>query len=105
MGDDILRMSTEEIVSRTRLLDNDVKVIMMTSSGFHISSNLSLSQVMKSETARISHEQQSMKDKIKVINKLIKFMKSFEILIMQENTEKIKVFKVLPYLVSNVVEV
>lgn len=41
---------------------------------------------MKSESARISHEQQTMKEKIK------------------ENSEKIKVFKVLPYLVSNVVE-
>ena len=42
---------------------------------------------MKSEVSRISHEQNTMKDKVK------------------ENTDKIKVFKVLPYLVSNVVEV
>lgn len=42
---------------------------------------------MKSETSRISHEQSTMKEKIK------------------ENADKIKVFKVLPYLVSNVVEV
>ena len=42
---------------------------------------------MKNETSRISSEQTSMKEKIK------------------ENTDKIKVFKVLPYLVSNVVEV
>ncbi|XP_003386739.1 PREDICTED: 26S protease regulatory subunit 6A-B [Amphimedon queenslandica] len=67
LGDDVLRMGVEEIISRARLLDNDVKI-------------------MKSEIARISHEQQSMKEKIK------------------ENNEKIKVFKVLPYLVSNVVE-
>ena len=26
IGDDILRMSTQEIESRTRLLDNDIKV-------------------------------------------------------------------------------
>ena len=44
-------------------------------------------QIMKSETSRISHEQSTMKEKIK------------------ENADKIKVFKVLPYLVSNVVEV
>jgi 26S proteasome regulatory subunit T5 len=67
LGEEILRMSTDDIVNRTRLLDNDIKV-------------------MKSEMARISHEQQNMKEKIK------------------ENTDKIKVFKVLPYLVSNVVE-
>ncbi|XP_028399782.1 26S proteasome regulatory subunit 6A-B [Dendronephthya gigantea] len=64
---EILRMSTEEITSRTRLLDNDIKI-------------------MKSEIMRVNHEQQAMKDKIK------------------ENTEKIKVNKTLPYLVSNVIE-
>ncbi|CAI8058462.1 26S proteasome regulatory subunit 6A [Geodia barretti] len=67
LGEEVLRMSIDEIISRTRLLENDIKI-------------------MKSETSRISHEQQGMKEKIK------------------ENSEKIKVFKVLPYLVSNVVE-
>ena len=42
---------------------------------------------MKSEVMRIGHELQAQKDKIK------------------ENTEKIKVNKTLPYLVSNVIEV
>jgi len=42
---------------------------------------------MRSELMRISHELQAQKDKIK------------------ENTEKIKVNKTLPYLVSNVIEV
>lgn len=42
---------------------------------------------MKSEVLRVTHELQAMKDKIK------------------ENTEKIKVNKTLPYLVSNVIEV
>ena len=42
---------------------------------------------MRSEVMRISHELQAQKDKIK------------------ENTEKIKVNKTLPYLVSNVIEV
>ncbi|XP_001948697.1 26S proteasome regulatory subunit 6A-B [Acyrthosiphon pisum] len=65
--DEILLMSNEEISSRTRLLDNDIKV-------------------MKSDVMRISHELQSQADKIK------------------ENTEKIKVNKTLPYLVSNVIE-
>ncbi|XP_065072140.1 26S proteasome regulatory subunit 6A-B [Rhopilema esculentum] len=67
LGADVLKMSTEEMVSRIRLLDNEVKI-------------------MKSEIMRVSHEQQAMKDKIK------------------ENTEKIKVNKTLPYLVSNVIE-
>merc|ERR1719450_1159144 len=44
-------------------------------------------RIMKSEILRVTHEQQAMKDKIK------------------ENTEKIKVNKTLPYLVSNVVEI
>ncbi|XP_064390353.1 26S proteasome regulatory subunit 6A-B-like [Halichondria panicea] len=67
IDEEVLRMPTEEIVGRTRLLENDIKI-------------------MKSDVSRISHEQQGMKEKIK------------------ENTEKIKVSKVLPYLVSNVVE-
>lgn len=65
---EVLRMSNEELTSRTRLLDNEIKI-------------------MKSEILRVTHEQQAMKDKIK------------------ENTEKIKVNKTLPYLVSNVVEI
>ena len=49
--------------------------------------NYILLQIMKSEIMRISNELQAQKEKIK------------------ENTEKIKVNKTLPYLVSNVVEV
>lgn len=67
LGEEVLKMSNEEINSRTKLLDNEIKI-------------------MKSETMRISHELQAMKDKIK------------------ENAEKIKVNKTLPYLVSNVIE-
>ena len=50
-------------------------------------SNLYTSQVMKSETMRLQHEQNVMKEKIR------------------DNGEKIKQNKVLPYLVGNVVEV
>lgn len=67
IGEEVLRMSNDEIVSRTRLLDSEIKI-------------------MRSEVMRISHELQAQKDKIK------------------ENTEKIKVNKTLPYLVSNVIE-
>lgn len=89
-------MSTEEIVQRTRLLDSEIKV-----SGFNTDHKnhpakyvadlqpcmLCCLQIMKSEVLRVTHELQAMKDKIK------------------ENTEKIKVNKTLPYLVSNVIEV
>jgi len=67
LGEEIRNMSVNEIKSRTRLLDNEIRI-------------------MKSETGRIKHELNTMKDKIK------------------ENTEKIKINKTLPYLVSNVVE-
>ncbi|XP_015485845.1 26S proteasome regulatory subunit 6A-B [Parus major] len=67
VGEEVLKMSTEEIVQRTRLLDSEIKI-------------------MKSEVLRVTHELQAMKDKIK------------------ENSEKIKVNKTLPYLVSNVIE-
>ena len=68
VGENVLRMNTEEIVGLTRLLDNEIRI-------------------MKSEVMRISHELQTQKDKIR------------------ENTEKIKLNKTLPYLVSNVIEV
>ncbi|CAG0900476.1 unnamed protein product [Darwinula stevensoni] len=67
VADEILRLGTDEIIGRTRLLDSEIKI-------------------MKSDVMRISHELQAMKEKIK------------------ENTEKIKVNKTLPYLVSNVIE-
>jgi 26S proteasome regulatory subunit T5 len=58
---------------------------MQAESGLNI--GFLLSQIMKSEVLRVTHELQAMKDKIK------------------ENSEKIKVNKTLPYLVSNVIEV
>lgn len=48
---------------------------------------MQFTQVMKSETMRLQHEQNVMKEKIR------------------DNGEKIKQNKVLPYLVGNVVEV
>ena len=67
LPEDVLQMSTDELISRMRLLDNEVKI-------------------MRSEVMRIQHDLQAQKDKIK------------------ENTEKIRVNKTLPYLVSNVIE-
>ena len=54
---EIFSMSTEDIIQRTRALDNEVRIL-------------------RSESLRLSHEVQTMKDKIK------------------ENTEKVKVNKV-----------
>lgn len=46
LGEEVMRMSTDEIVSRTRLMDNEIKI-------------------MKSEVMRITHEIQAQNDKIK----------------------------------------
>ena len=65
---EVSAMSSDDIVSRTRLLENEIRI-------------------MRLELTRITHEIHNQKEKIK------------------ENTEKIKVNKTLPYLVSNVIEV
>jgi 26S proteasome regulatory subunit T5 len=65
---DVLESVTDEIMTRVRLIENDIKV-------------------MRSETLRLQHEQNTMREKIR------------------DNKEKIKQNKVLPYLVGNVVEV
>lgn len=65
---DVLDAPTDEILTRSRLLDNDIKV-------------------MRSEHMRLSHEQTTMRDRIK------------------ENAEKIRQNKILPFLVGNVVEI
>ena len=64
----VASMSSDDILSRTRLLENEVRI-------------------MRLEVTRITHEIHNQKEKIK------------------ENTEKIKVNKTLPYLVSNVIEI
>lgn len=46
LGEEVMRMSTDEISSRTRLMDNEIKI-------------------MKSELMRITHEVQAQNDKIK----------------------------------------
>ncbi|MCJ1371445.1 26S proteasome regulatory subunit 6A [Loxospora ochrophaea] len=67
LDSEILHSSTRDISMRKRLLDNDMRI-------------------MKSEYQRLTHEQASMKEKIK------------------ENLEKIENNRQLPYLVGNVVE-
>lgn len=65
---DITNLSTEDILTRNRLLDNEIRI-------------------MKSEILRLQHEASSMKEKL------------------QDNLEKIKLNKQLPYLASNIVEI
>ncbi|KAK7477833.1 hypothetical protein BaRGS_00030911 [Batillaria attramentaria] len=62
LGEEVLRMSNEEIVSRTRLLDNEIKI-------------------MKSEIMRISHELQTQKEKIKENTEKIKVNKTLPYLV------------------------
>ncbi|CAK8683501.1 26S proteasome regulatory subunit 6A-B [Clavelina lepadiformis] len=62
LGEEIQKMSTNEIISRTKLLDNEIKI-------------------MKSETMRISHELQSMKEKIKENAEKIKVNKTLPYLV------------------------
>ncbi|RKO97961.1 hypothetical protein CXG81DRAFT_29269 [Caulochytrium protostelioides] len=76
VGDDVLRASTDDILSRVRMLENDLKV-------------------MKSEEMRLTHEQTAMKEKINdnkekiVLNKQLPFLVSnvVEILDMDPNDE------------------
>ncbi|XP_068704690.1 26S proteasome regulatory subunit 6A-B [Montipora capricornis] len=62
VDEEVLRMQTDEIVSRARLLDNEIKI-------------------MKSEIMRINHEQQAMKEKIKENAEKIKVNKTLPYLV------------------------
>jgi len=62
LGEEVLRMDTNDIIGRTRLLDSEVKI-------------------MRSEIMRISHELQSQKDKIKENVEKIKVNKTLPYLV------------------------
>ncbi|XP_062537402.1 26S proteasome regulatory subunit 6A-B [Armigeres subalbatus] len=62
LGEEVLRMPTDEIVSRTRLMDNEIKI-------------------MKSEVMRINHELQTMTEKIKDNTEKIKVNKTLPYLV------------------------
>lgn len=62
IGQDILRLAPEEITNRTRLLENDIKV-------------------MKSEIVRLQHEQAAMKERIKDNKEKIKMNKQLPYLV------------------------
>ncbi|XP_017873862.1 PREDICTED: 26S protease regulatory subunit 6A [Drosophila arizonae] len=62
LGEEVLRMSTDEIVSRTRLMDNEIKI-------------------MKSEVMRITHEIQAQNEKIKDNTEKIKVNKTLPYLV------------------------
>jgi len=72
---EILNSSTDDIVNRTRLVENDIKVLS--------SSEFAKRKVMKSENQLLTHEQGRMTEKIK------------------DNTDKIENNRQLPYLVGN----
>ena len=82
---EIMSLSTDEILTRIRLIENDIKVC--TASHSLQERIMTSEKVMRSETTRLQHEQNVMKEKIR------------------DNGEKIKQNKVLPYLVGNIVEV
>ncbi|XP_059153322.1 26S proteasome regulatory subunit 6A-B [Physella acuta] len=62
VGEEVLRMQTDEIVGRTRLLDNEIKI-------------------MRSEIMRIQHELQAQKEKIKENTEKIKVNKTLPYLV------------------------
>ncbi|XP_053203795.1 26S proteasome regulatory subunit 6A-B [Panonychus citri] len=62
VGEDVMKMSNDDIISRTRLLDNEIKI-------------------MRSEVMRISHELQSQKEKIKENTEKIKVNKTLPYLV------------------------
>lgn len=62
LSEDILKLQTDDIVSRTRLLENEIKIL-------------------KSEIMRISHEHQSQKEKIKENKEKIKLNKTLPYLV------------------------
>ncbi|XP_055605240.1 26S proteasome regulatory subunit 6A-B [Uranotaenia lowii] len=62
LGEEVLRMPTDEIISRTRLMDNEIKI-------------------MKSEVMRITHELQTQNEKIKDNTEKIKVNKTLPYLV------------------------
>ena len=59
---DILKLSNDDVISRTRLLENEIKIL-------------------KSEIMRVAHEQVSQKDKIKENKEKIKLNKTLPYLV------------------------
>lgn len=62
LGDEIARADTDEIAQRTRLLENEIKVL-------------------KNESSRLNHEQQTQKEKIKENTDKIKLNKQLPYLV------------------------
>ncbi len=62
INQDILKLPTDDVVSRTRLMENEIKIL-------------------KSEIMRISHEHQSQKEKIKENKEKIKLNKTLPYLV------------------------
>lgn len=96
ISEDILRLTTEEIVARTRLLENDIKV-------------------MRSETSRLAHEQKAMQESIKDnlekargerrAGRGSRGSQGSRRSRRPASRSQVKVNKQLPFLVGNVVEI
>lgn len=83
---EVLSSSTRDIINRRRLLENEMKIL-------------------KSEFQRLTHEQNTMKEKIKDNNDKIennRFVRSGDLMGQGFNADS--AFRQLPYLVGNVVE-
>jgi 26S proteasome regulatory subunit T5 len=73
LHDDILKLQTDDIISRTRLMENEIKIL-------------------KSEIMRISHEHQSQKEKIKENKEKIKLNKTLPYLVSNVIEASVKHF-------------
>ena len=82
---EILHSSTRDIITRRRLLENDMRI-------------------MKSEFQRLTHEQAAMKEKIKDNLDKIENNRCVQELVILKCTVLIQFYRQLPYLVGNVVE-
>lgn len=91
--EEIKNASPEDLMTRVRMLDNDIRVRHSLQQGRYkyqcilTCSTLFIRQIMRSEQIRLNHEENNMKEKIK------------------DNTTKIRDNKQLPYLVAKIVEV
>lgn len=89
LPEDIRNASADDLLTRARMLDNEIRVSAVFTSLYRCADVLITQdvQMMRNEKIRLMHEENNMKEKIK------------------DNTQKIKDNKQLPYLVAKVVEI
>ena len=79
-----MKLQTDDIVSRTRLLENEIKII-------------------RSEIMRISHEHQSQKEKIKENKEKIKLNKTLPYLV--SNVIEVRILYIILILIVTLVKI